>query len=181
MKKHFIFYILVLLVQVTFSQPREERYPNGKLKLLENYKNGMQHGLSTYYHENGIKSKEGNYENGKEIGNWKLWYKDGKLKSEENYYLGRKYGAFTNYYDSGILALKIILKTIYLIAPGFFILKMEKLNLKKIINWAENMVNGFIMEKVETKFLKELLLKIFWKGNLILGIRMVIKPAKEVF
>ncbi|MFN5628954.1 MAG: toxin-antitoxin system YwqK family antitoxin, partial [Bacteroidota bacterium] len=76
MKKHFIFYILVLLVQVTFSQPREERYPNGKLKLLENYKNGMQHGLSTYYHENGIKSKEGNYENGKEIGIWKLWYKD---------------------------------------------------------------------------------------------------------
>ena len=67
MKKYFIFYILVLFVQVTFSQPREERYPNGKLKLLEKYKNGMQHGLSSYYYDNGIKSKEGNFENGKEI------------------------------------------------------------------------------------------------------------------
>ena len=72
MKKYFILYVLFLFAQVTYSQPREERYPNGKLKLLENYKNGMQHGLSSYYYENGIKSKEGNYENGKENGVWKI-------------------------------------------------------------------------------------------------------------
>ena len=41
-------------------------------------------GFNVFYFENGEKSSEGNFKNGKPEGYWKTYYEDGTLKSEGN-------------------------------------------------------------------------------------------------
>jgi antitoxin component YwqK of YwqJK toxin-antitoxin module len=66
--KKYLFLSFSLCLGVIYAQPRIEKYPNGNIKLEENYeKNGLQHGKQTYYYENGKIAKELSYRKGKNL------------------------------------------------------------------------------------------------------------------
>jgi prolyl oligopeptidase len=57
-------------------------YISGKIQMTGSYTKQTpeeKEGKFTYYYENGQKSAEGNYSNGKETGVWRRWYKTGEL------------------------------------------------------------------------------------------------------
>lgn len=60
-------------------------YPNGKIESIMSYKNNVLHGKCETWLENGIKTTELFYDNGKPIGTWKYWNESGKLIKTENY------------------------------------------------------------------------------------------------
>ncbi len=66
-------------------------------------------GKSISWSDDGIKTSEGNYLNGKKEGIWKGFNKDGMLKEEINYISGKKEGKFTHFDETG----KIINEGIY--------------------------------------------------------------------
>ena len=47
------------------------------------------------------KVEEGNYENGRKVGMWKMYYPSGKIKSEITYISGRPKGPYKTYYENG--------------------------------------------------------------------------------
>ena len=73
-----------------------ERFPNGGKKIVNEYKGdilvettsyntqGQKHGLWTSFHENGMKKKEINYNNGLYSGTWIMWYDNGQKMEEMN-------------------------------------------------------------------------------------------------
>ncbi len=94
----------------------------GKLQEVSNYRNGIKHGVSKWYHDanrilsefeyvngvlggpsksyhkNGKLSKESSYKENKLDGTYKSYYSNGELESEGKYILGKKDGKWT-YYD----------------------------------------------------------------------------------
>lgn len=67
-------------------------------------------GLFTYYFENGEKSSEGEFIDGKRDGKWSYWYKDGQLKSEGVYEKGEKEGEWVRNHRNGNLKNKTTFK-----------------------------------------------------------------------
>jgi antitoxin component YwqK of YwqJK toxin-antitoxin module len=60
-------------------------YENGNLWSECDYQNGLRHGKSVVYFENGTKRYEGNFENDKPVGIWYFWDENGTLANEKNY------------------------------------------------------------------------------------------------
>lgn len=60
-------------------------YPDGKLWSKGFYKEGVNHGLKSVWHENGQKYYEGQMTDNKRTGIWKFWDPDGTLLKEINY------------------------------------------------------------------------------------------------
>jgi len=60
-------------------------YPNGNLWSEGHYKDGVENGIKTVFHENGEKYYEGKLKEGKRIGIWKFWDQDKNLLKEVNY------------------------------------------------------------------------------------------------
>ena len=82
-------------------------YIRGPKKSVENYKDGKLHGLSirwyeTYDTSQGGTSSEVFYENGLKHGSSKEWWEDGNKKSEGNYTNGNEDGLFIDYHTNGI-------------------------------------------------------------------------------
>jgi antitoxin component YwqK of YwqJK toxin-antitoxin module len=65
----------------------------GKLSILD--------GEFTVWHENGKKSIEGNYKDGKVYGEWNTWYENGKKKFEINYKDGNLDGEWNVWHENG--------------------------------------------------------------------------------
>lgn len=87
---------------------------NGKITIIENYKNGHLHYTQLYHHgtnlylfksywANGMIRERGYFKKGKRDGLWQTHYDDGKLSEEENYVDGRKEGRYKRYYSNGNL------------------------------------------------------------------------------
>jgi antitoxin component YwqK of YwqJK toxin-antitoxin module len=64
----------------------------------------------TRWHENGQKSEEFGYKNGKKDGKFTGWYKNGQLKGDSNYKDGKKDGKFIWFYESGRVKSEAIFK-----------------------------------------------------------------------
>jgi antitoxin component YwqK of YwqJK toxin-antitoxin module len=54
-----------------------------------------------YWHDNGQKSSEGNYIDGKRSGHWIYWHDNGQKSSEGNYIDGKRSGHWINWHDNG--------------------------------------------------------------------------------
>lgn len=67
-------------------------------------------GQFTYYYENGEKSSEGEYVDGKKDGKWTYWYKDGQVKSEGTFEKDEEEGEWTRYHRNGALKYKRVYK-----------------------------------------------------------------------
>jgi len=61
----------------------------------KSYKNGLQHGMSKDYYDNGSKFKETNFKYNKKNGRQALWYKNGNLKQIINWKDDQKHGKET--------------------------------------------------------------------------------------
>ena len=85
----FLFLILAIFAAGGCGPPENGPYvqyfENGQKSEEGNYKNGKYDGLMTQWYENGKKKLEGHYKNGKQEGLWTEWDEDGK-KIEERHY-----------------------------------------------------------------------------------------------
>ena len=95
-----------------FYQPNQETPYTGWVKeyyddeeedirSLVSVRNGKLHGPSTNWYDNGQKSEEGTYTEGKEDGMWTFWYENGQKLSEGTYKKGELDGAWTFWYENG--------------------------------------------------------------------------------
>lgn len=94
---------------------RTDYYPNGKVKVVGTYKDGIPQGVRREYNEEGQVEKSYIFLNGRIIGEgiftdaglkeglWKEYYPDGKLKATGNYISDRKNGSWKYFYNSGQL------------------------------------------------------------------------------
>ena len=57
----------------------QEYYTNGLLKEEGSFMGGKLDGKWAYFHENGQKSREGNYRKGTQVETWKFWFPKGDL------------------------------------------------------------------------------------------------------
>ena len=82
--------------------PWKDFYPDGSLKAEGNYDNGKQVGDWKYYHLNGKIEQTGRFnKQGKFDATWKWYFDNGKLLKEENYRSGLKDGMSTEYDETG--------------------------------------------------------------------------------
>ena len=82
--------------------PWKDFYPDGSLKSEGNYDNGKQTGEWKFYHSNGKIEQSGKFnKQGKFEGTWKWYFDSGQLLKEENYRNGLKDGIFTQYDEAG--------------------------------------------------------------------------------
>lgn len=93
-------------------------YQNGRLTLRSHYQNGLMHGKTTYYYDNGrvegIKSFTEDNPNGEEL----KYYRNGNLKYSANWKNGKPYGSFYWYLESG----KLDSYTVYdIVGQNFYI------------------------------------------------------------
>jgi hypothetical protein len=85
----------------TFSGTKKEYWPNGKLKLQQPYRNGLEHGTHKAWHENGTLSYDMPYTNGKVNGRINKWWDNGKKRFSGAYKNGLAYGEHTSWHDNG--------------------------------------------------------------------------------
>ncbi|MCY1489796.1 MORN repeat variant [compost metagenome] len=76
-------------------------YSGGKIKSVENYKNGKEHGDRLEYYENGKKKYEAKYVNDKKVDLLSEWYEDGQLRYTCEYANDKKNGKEIFYYQNG--------------------------------------------------------------------------------
>jgi uncharacterized protein len=82
--------------------PWKDFYPDGSLKAEGNYDNGKQVGEWRYYHSNGKIEQTGKFnKQGKFEGTWKWYFDNGQLLKEEQYRNGFKDGLSTEYDETG--------------------------------------------------------------------------------
>ena len=77
-----------------------ELYPNGKLKGVYTYKDGIQWGLTTRWHMNGQKEVEVNLKIGKPDGLVVEWHENGQKRLEVNYKDGKEVEGSAKYWNS---------------------------------------------------------------------------------
>jgi antitoxin component YwqK of YwqJK toxin-antitoxin module len=78
-------------------------HENGKKSQECSYTNGKENGSFISYHENGNKSQESTYLNGKEDGLFKLFYESGEIKQESTYLDGQFNGQSKTFHENGNL------------------------------------------------------------------------------
>ena len=82
--------------------PWKDFYPDGSLKAEGNYDNGKQTGEWKYYHANGKIEQVGKFnKQGKFEGTWKWYFDNGQLLKEESYRNGLRDGMSTEYDETG--------------------------------------------------------------------------------
>ncbi len=82
--------------------PWKDYYSDGSLKAEGNYDNGKQIGEWKFYHANGKIEQTGKFnKQGKFEGKWKWYFDTGQLLREENYRNGLKDGISTEYDETG--------------------------------------------------------------------------------
>lgn len=84
-------------------------YSNGRLKSIENWKNGKLFGKYVLYQENGKKIFETTYLNGKDNGEYFLFHSNGRLQVQGKFKNGIPKGTWKYYNSKG----KLIGKAIY--------------------------------------------------------------------
>ena len=76
----------------------------GKVTLLENYKDGKEDGLWRAWHENGQLWQVFNLKDGEFDGLWRAWHENGQLNSETNYKDGKEDGLCRYWHENGQLS-----------------------------------------------------------------------------
>lgn len=77
--------------------PVQEHYANGQLKRAGGQVDNLNHGLWTWYHENGRKQMEGRFEHGKRVGAWVTYEANGDTLTKAHYVADRLNGIYIEY------------------------------------------------------------------------------------
>ena len=78
-----------------------DHHDNGNKSLEGKFLNGKQEGVWAYYHKNGNRFRTGKYLNGRANGQWVIWRMDGSKWSEKNYVNGQLNGIETRWHPNG--------------------------------------------------------------------------------
>ncbi len=84
----------------------ELHLPDGKLDVRINYRNGVKHGIATWFYPDGSKESEGSYFEGEQDGVWAAWYPNGQKSWERTYAMGADKGVRKSWYMDGTLELE---------------------------------------------------------------------------
>ena len=87
-----------------FTGTLKNFHSNGQIALIDNFKNGKQHGEYFSYHPNGKPLLKGIFKNGKQHGVWSEFHEDGSLYWNLKYINGKtEDGIFKMFYPDGSL------------------------------------------------------------------------------
>lgn len=78
-------------------------YPDGKLKSVTEFVQGVHKVKTVIYHENGRKASEGAYIDQQKDGEWRYYSNQDTLLKVENYQQGKRNGHWQTYSSSGVL------------------------------------------------------------------------------
>jgi len=107
MKNFLLFPFLLILIsgclKTKLFESIESTHTDGTARIVKYYKNESKKNLvkEVRYWENGNKSMEGSYKNGKRTGQWTAWYSDGEIWSTGEYKDGLEHGLKTVYHENG--------------------------------------------------------------------------------
>jgi len=87
--------------ETSFTGRLVKKYENGQKTVEEHYKDGKLDGLYTYWYKNGQKMFEVVFKNEMYEGLFTYWYKNGQKKEEGKYKNGMKEGVWTEWYENG--------------------------------------------------------------------------------
>lgn len=77
-------------------------YEDGKSWSLNNYKDGLWHGVYKTWYANGQLHQLGNYLNGKRTGEWITYYPNGSVDTQGYYLDDKKAGVWTSFNQQGV-------------------------------------------------------------------------------
>jgi antitoxin component YwqK of YwqJK toxin-antitoxin module len=98
--------------------PAQERYTNGQLKRSGGQVDNLNHGLWTWYHENGRKQMEGRFEQGKRVGAWLTFEANGDTLTKAQYEADRLNGSYIEYGPGNMRLRKLTYRNDRLVAGG---------------------------------------------------------------
>lgn len=78
-----------------------EFYPNGKLFVEGQYQRGRQNGEWTFYFDNGQINRKSTYNNGQPEGAWDVFRADGTLSAKRSFKNGARHGEWITYDETG--------------------------------------------------------------------------------
>jgi uncharacterized protein len=84
-----------------YQGPDTDFYDNGKPSSIERFEKGKLDGPKFFFNRAGALVKEGAYNNGNEVGDWKTYYASGHVSETYHYDRGVLEGPDTEYYDNG--------------------------------------------------------------------------------
>lgn len=97
--------------------PVQERYANGQLKRSGEQAGNLNHGLWTWYHENGRKQMEGRFDNGKRVGTWLTFAANGDTLTMAQYAADRLNGPYIEYGPGNVHLRTLTYRDDRLVAP----------------------------------------------------------------
>ena len=109
--KHSISTILILLFLSCNTEPniKKEYYPNGQLKFIKRYQDGILNGQAQWFYDNGNIEQTVIFKQGEENGNAYYFYTDGALKNFRYWRDGKMVSYVTDYYDDSVGIIKNVL------------------------------------------------------------------------
>lgn len=88
--------------KLPFTGILKNYYPSGKLSLIDNFKDGKQHGEFKRFYENGNILMRGLFSNGKQDGLWEEFHEDGSVYWKLRYNKGQEEdGLFRMFHKNG--------------------------------------------------------------------------------
>lgn len=101
MSRIFLLTFLSAILLTACDDIREEKYPNGKVRIRTNYVENKKEGLETEFYESGTVRRTRNFVQGKEQGESLEYYESGNLKSKVFYLDGSLNDTATTFYENG--------------------------------------------------------------------------------
>ena len=78
-----------------------DHHDNGNKSVEGKFVNGKQQGIWAFYHENGKRFRTGQYVDGRANGQWTIWREDGSKWTEQTYVNGQLNGVETRWHPNG--------------------------------------------------------------------------------
>ena len=97
---------LIALSAIVFfscTSTNKEYYPNGKVKVLAEFKGGKQHGAYHSYFQNGAVEKEGHFTEGQPDGQFNEYYRNGNIKAINFFKNGLQDSISKSFFEDGQL------------------------------------------------------------------------------
>ena len=85
-----------------YTGPVVDRHENGKRSMEGQFTDGKQSGQWSYYHENGGQFRTGNYMDGKPDGLWTYWHENDTKRAEIQYRKGQLHGSEVRWHENGM-------------------------------------------------------------------------------
>lgn len=136
----FLAFAILALFFVSCQHTEKEYYPNGMLRSTIECKGDVPNGVSTYYNDDGVKTLEVNYKNGKKEGRLRSFFFNGNLQTEEHYKNDQLNGLQTTYDLTGIKLTEI--EYVDGVMNGSYREWHDKDVLKSVGSYADGLWNG---------------------------------------